>query len=631
MQDSFDPYREWLGIAGSGERPDHYALLGLKLFESDLAVIAAAAERQIAAVFKVQAGPPATAGKLAVWQRLMNELGQAKHTLSDPREKARYDQTLRRELALAKRKSTAAAATGGRNLLPPGMESQAREKRPVDGTRSAAAKPSGDRSKQTPATVSAKSVSPQPKGPLLPARTAQGTAMAAGPMKPVAQPGVTGSPTPPQSPGGAPQQPWLPQYGQPGAHGPQVPIPMSVPGTVPGYGMPGNPIAPQGAVPMQPAVYPASSPAYAAPAYGGVPYGAPGHAAPVYGYPQGAVMPGMQTTSDEAAVAAAIPARPARISYEVAARSQKSRNQIVAVALVAMLLLGAAIGFAQASGKLRLDLLAQYFGGAPVEEPEPAPPTDEPEQEPAVVEASEESADNEQEMSAEAEPRPAKLARRKGKRNGRAKERIERQEATAKAVPDTTPVTVKPKQKPRPATLSPEQQERAKKFYATLIDARTSLGERAFDKAQEQFEQAKGLAVTDEHREQLGGMEKVAELVKEFWGHVGEGTKSLEDAGELQVGNTLVAIVDVTETQLVIRAAGENKRYPLDRLPAGLALAIAKRWYDERPENQLYLGAFYFVDPNDKLAEAKQVWDAAKQAGIGEAERLLALLTVVER
>ena len=39
VKDSFNPYTEWLGIAQARRRPNHYALLGLKPFESDAGAI----------------------------------------------------------------------------------------------------------------------------------------------------------------------------------------------------------------------------------------------------------------------------------------------------------------------------------------------------------------------------------------------------------------------------------------------------------------------------------------------------------------------------------------------------------------------------------------------------------------
>ena len=42
MSEAFDPYHRWLGISPKDQPPDHYRLLGIEQFESDLRVIGAA-------------------------------------------------------------------------------------------------------------------------------------------------------------------------------------------------------------------------------------------------------------------------------------------------------------------------------------------------------------------------------------------------------------------------------------------------------------------------------------------------------------------------------------------------------------------------------------------------------------
>ncbi|MCH8046291.1 MAG: hypothetical protein IID44_21495, partial [Planctomycetes bacterium] len=46
MTDGFDPYHSWLGIPPRHQPPNHYRLLGVQAFESDVEVIANAADRQ---------------------------------------------------------------------------------------------------------------------------------------------------------------------------------------------------------------------------------------------------------------------------------------------------------------------------------------------------------------------------------------------------------------------------------------------------------------------------------------------------------------------------------------------------------------------------------------------------------
>ncbi|MBS0202517.1 MAG: NPCBM/NEW2 domain-containing protein [Planctomycetes bacterium] len=90
----FDPYRKWLGIPPKDQPPNHYRLLALELFESDLDVIEGAAERQMSFVRQYQSGEHAAAAA-----RILNELASARLCLLKPATKSAYDAKLRTELA----------------------------------------------------------------------------------------------------------------------------------------------------------------------------------------------------------------------------------------------------------------------------------------------------------------------------------------------------------------------------------------------------------------------------------------------------------------------------------------------------------------------------------------------------
>jgi hypothetical protein len=92
----FDPYRDWLGISGARGSINYYRLCGLKDFESDPAVIEAAADAAIARVQKI---PPGDKGEHQT--RVLRELRAAKACLLDPAARARYDVELRAAQPLA--------------------------------------------------------------------------------------------------------------------------------------------------------------------------------------------------------------------------------------------------------------------------------------------------------------------------------------------------------------------------------------------------------------------------------------------------------------------------------------------------------------------------------------------------
>jgi hypothetical protein len=96
MSGTFDPYHVWLGIPPAEQPPNHYRLLGIAVFESDLDVIDHAADRQMAHVRTFQAGRNG-----ALSQQLLNELSSARLCLLNPAKKSVYDGELRSKLGTA--------------------------------------------------------------------------------------------------------------------------------------------------------------------------------------------------------------------------------------------------------------------------------------------------------------------------------------------------------------------------------------------------------------------------------------------------------------------------------------------------------------------------------------------------
>jgi hypothetical protein len=93
MPETFDAYHKWLGIPPHERPPHHYRLLAIDLFESDLDVIASAADQRMAHVRTFQAGRHA-----ALSQTILNEIAAARVCLLNPEKKTEYDQKLRMRL-----------------------------------------------------------------------------------------------------------------------------------------------------------------------------------------------------------------------------------------------------------------------------------------------------------------------------------------------------------------------------------------------------------------------------------------------------------------------------------------------------------------------------------------------------
>jgi len=89
MMEGFDPYHKWLGISQKDQPPNHYKLLGVDLFESDLDVIDNAAEQRMLHVKRFEAGQHG-----ALSQQLLNEISFARVCLMNGAKKREYDKQL---------------------------------------------------------------------------------------------------------------------------------------------------------------------------------------------------------------------------------------------------------------------------------------------------------------------------------------------------------------------------------------------------------------------------------------------------------------------------------------------------------------------------------------------------------
>lgn len=105
MSSEFDPYYTWLAIPPKDQPPNHYRLLGIETFETNIQVIDAAANRQLSYLQEMASGAHRKHA-----QQILNEVAGARRCLLDADRKAKYDKKLEAELEEAK-PATAVVAT----------------------------------------------------------------------------------------------------------------------------------------------------------------------------------------------------------------------------------------------------------------------------------------------------------------------------------------------------------------------------------------------------------------------------------------------------------------------------------------------------------------------------------------
>ncbi len=97
MSETFDPYYIWLGILPANQPPNHYQLLGLRLFEDEPEAIETAAEERKGMLHTHQQGQHAS---LAM--QLLNEISLARSCLTNDNRKAAYDRGLKQSFEAGK-------------------------------------------------------------------------------------------------------------------------------------------------------------------------------------------------------------------------------------------------------------------------------------------------------------------------------------------------------------------------------------------------------------------------------------------------------------------------------------------------------------------------------------------------
>lgn len=108
----FDPYEAWLGIPADRRPPTHYDLLGLEMFESDVAKIEQAALRRMAKVRQYHIGPHSELS-----QEILTELARARLILMDQDRREHYDAKVRARAEETTGKPVGTTGTGDEDLL----------------------------------------------------------------------------------------------------------------------------------------------------------------------------------------------------------------------------------------------------------------------------------------------------------------------------------------------------------------------------------------------------------------------------------------------------------------------------------------------------------------------------------
>mgnify|MGYP006279034883 CR=1 FL=1 len=146
-----------------------------------------------------------------------------------------------------------------------------------------------------------------------------------------------------------------------------------------------------------------------------------------------------------------------------------------------------------------------------------------------------------------------------------------------------------------------------------------------FDSADAVLASALADAVSLAAKRRVSDWQVLAQYARDFAGYREKALAEVKTGNEFDVNGKVLAVVEIDEKKFVYRWQGRNRTSPRDKIPAGITFAIVSRWFDARPANQLYLGAWHATKPEPDAAKARECWARAEKGGLN-AEPLLRLL-----
>ena len=174
-----------------------------------------------------------------------------------------------------------------------------------------------------------------------------------------------------------------------------------------------------------------------------------------------------------------------------------------------------------------------------------------------------------------------------------------------------------PKANPEPLT-APTGASKAE-WVAAMVKGKEALIKADFQTFHKQMELALPKSSNDDLIAKQARLDQLGQLYEIFIKSVHEAKSKMRGAETLSVGKTLVSIVEVKEEELIVRIKGENERFAWDRLPPGIAVAMADLTLSDSEPTDVAARAVYFsLSPSRNDLFAKKVTDwFAKSVGKG--------------
>lgn len=179
---------------------------------------------------------------------------------------------------------------------------------------------------------------------------------------------------------------------------------------------------------------------------------------------------------------------------------------------------------------------------------------------------------------------------------------------------------------PGAITVKPEH---AAALATTLQAAHAAILDGQYDAAIAELDKVESLPKLPEHHAKYERLRLLAGYAKSFQSALKSAVAGLHPGDEIEVGSsTVVGFVSAAEDSITLRVTGANRTYPLDRLPVGLAVAIADRWLKKDDPVSLALKGAFVASvkelDDERKAKARQWLEEASRKGVeGELHKVL--------
>lgn len=147
-----------------------------------------------------------------------------------------------------------------------------------------------------------------------------------------------------------------------------------------------------------------------------------------------------------------------------------------------------------------------------------------------------------------------------------------------------------------------------------LKEVRAAMGARDLPAIKAKLAAAAKLRGDVAYDTELNRLELLGGYVTQFWEAVDRAGRVMQagEPRELQIGDTIGIFVEYENKTLILRVAGQQRTYPLQTMPAKVALLVAQQELDPKnANNKIFFGAFLLMDAKGDRKLAKQMWDEA--------------------